>query len=251
MAMLKIKFAYTMPLILVALLIYAGCSQEKSDSPYKGKNVVRMQITKPVKETKKEEDVRKDIADIVEKDIDQRINQETIKADNPPAVEANEYVTEEGDTLSGISGKANINNNPLKWTFLYRNNTEALSLIKGKVNLYEIPLTAGIRLKITSPEENKKNLNTRPRAYYTVNVLSSPSLDELGPNAVKLIETGYYVYIASAIVRDKTYYRLRAGFYKTRSETDKEGEKIKGLLNITDVWTAKIDDAEFSDFGGY
>jgi hypothetical protein len=68
---------------------------------------------------------------------------------------------------------------------------------------------------------------------------------------VKLIEAGYYVYIANAIVRDKAYYRVRAGFYKTRSETDIEGEKIKKLLNISDVWTAKIDDAEFSEFGGY
>jgi hypothetical protein len=90
-----------------------------------------------------------------------------------------------------------------------------------------------------------------PRAYYTVNALSSPSLEEVGPHAVKLIEAGYYVYIANAIVRDKAYYRLRAGFYKTRSETDMEGERIKKLLNISDVWTAKIDDAEFSEFGGY
>ena len=245
------KIAYTIPLILVTLLFYSGCSQEESDDPYKGKNVVRMPITKPAKEVKTEEDIKKEIADIVEKDIDQRINQETVKADNPPAVETNEYVTEEGDTLSGISGKANINNNPLKWTLLYRNNAEALSSIRGKANLYEIPLTAGIRLKITSPEEKKKNLDAQPRAYYTVNVLSSPSLEELGPQAVKLIEAGYYVYMASAIVRDKTYYRLRTGFYNTRSEADKEGDQIKKLLNITDVWTAKIDDAEFSDFGGY
>lgn len=245
------KFAYTILLILVTLLLYSGCSQEKSDDPYKGKNVIRMKITKPAKDIKAEEDIQKEIADIVEKDIDQRINQETIKADNLPAVETNEYVTEEGDTLSGISGKASINNNPLKWTFLYRNNAEALSSIRGKKNLYEIAIPAGIRLKLTSPEEKKQNLDGMPKAYYTVNALSSPSLEELGPQAVKLIDAGYYVYIANAIVRDKTYYRLRTGFYNTRSEADKEGEQIKKLLNITDVWTAKIDDAEFSDFGGY
>ncbi len=250
MAVSKIKFAYTMPLILVTLLFIAGCSQEEPDT-YQGKNVVRMKITKPDKEIKKEEDIQKEIADIVEKDIDQRINQETVQADILPAVETGEYVTEEGDTLTTISGKDNINNNPLKWTFLYRNNAEALSSIKGKGNLYERPIPAGIRLKITSPEEKKKNLEGMSKAYYTVNALSSPSLEELGPHAVKLLEAGYYAYIASAIVRDKAYYRLRVGFYKTRSETDMEGEKIKKLLNITDVWTAKIDDAEFSDFGGY
>jgi hypothetical protein len=250
MAGTKMKIAYTILLVLVTLLFYSGCSQEEPDN-YQGKNVVRMKITKPAKETKSEEDIKKEIADIVEKDIDQRINQETVKADNPPAVETMEYLTEEGETLSGISGKANINNNPLKWTFLYRNNSEVLSSIRSKANLYEIPLSAGIRLKITSPEDIKKNLDERPKAYYTVNVLSSPSLEELGPNAVKLIEAGYYVYMASAIVRDKTYYRLRTGFYNTRSEADKEGDQIKKLLNITDIWTAKIDDVEFSDFGGY
>ncbi|NLD35684.1 MAG: hypothetical protein GX654_02330 [Desulfatiglans sp.] len=244
------KFAYTMPLILGTLLFFSGCSQEEPDNN-QGKNVVRMKITKPTKDIKTEKDVNIGIADIVQKDIDQRINQETVQVDVLPATETGEYVTEEGDTLSGISGRANINNNPLKWTFLYRNNVEALSSIKGKGNLYERPLPAGIRLKITSPEEKNKNLDAMQKAYYTVNALSSPSLEEVGPHAVKLIEAGYYVYIANVIVREKAYYRLRAGFYKTRSETGIEGEKIKKILNITDIWTAKIDDAEFSEFGGY
>lgn len=251
MAVPKIKFAYTMPLILVTLLFYSGCSQEKSDDSYQGKNVVRMKITKPAKDIKAEKDVKKEITDIVDIDIDQSINHETIKADTLPDTETGEYVTEEGDTLSAISGKASINNNPLKWTFLYRNNIEALASIRGKRNLYERPLSVGIRLKITSPEEKKRNLDEIQKANYTVNALSSPSLEEVGPHAVKLIEAGYYVYIANAIVRDKAYYRLRAGFYKTRSETDMEGEKIKKILNISDIWTAKIDDAEFSEFGGY
>jgi hypothetical protein len=152
-----------------------------------------MKITKPTKDIKTEKDVNIGIADIVQKDIDQRINQETVQVDVLPATETGEYVTEEGDTLSGISGRANINNNPLKWTFLYRNNVEALSSIKGKGNLYERPLPAGIRLKITSPEEKNKNLDAMQKAYYTVNALSSPSLEEVGPHAVKLIEAGYYV----------------------------------------------------------
>ncbi len=249
MAVSKTKNIYLMPLILGVLLLYSGCSQEEPDN-YQGKNVVRMKITKPARDIKTEEDINKEITDIVEKDLDQRIIQEAVKVDTP-LEETGEYVTAEGDTLSGISGKADINNNPLKWTFLYRNNAEALSSIKGKGNLYEISHPAVIRIKITSPEEKKKNLETIPRGYYTVNALSSPSLEEIGPHAVKLLEAGYYAYIANATVRDKNYYRLRTGFYNTRSEADKEGEQIKKLLNITDVWTAKIDDMEFSDFGGY
>jgi hypothetical protein len=250
MAVSKMKFAYTILSILATLLLCAGCSQDKPVNN-ENKNVVRMKISKPAKEIKGDKDIKNEIAGIVDKDIDQGINQEAVQADIQPLIETDEYVTEEGETLSAISGRANINNDPLKWTFIYRNNLDALASIRGKGRLYEIPLSAGTRLKITSPEEKKQNLDRMPRAYYTVNALSSPSLEEVGPHAVKLIEAGYYVYIANAIVRDKAYYRLRAGFYKTRSETDMEGERIKKLLNISDVWTAKIDDAEFSEFGGY
>ncbi len=175
MAMSKMKFAYTMFLILVTLLFFSGCSQDKPENP-PVKNIVRMKITKPAKEERSNEDIQNEIVGIADKDIGQNINQEpeAVKADNLPAVETMEYVTKGGETLSEISGKANINNNPLKWTFLYRNNIEALSSIRGKGNLYAIPLAAGIRLKITSPEEKKKNLDGLPRANYTVNALSSP-----------------------------------------------------------------------------
>jgi hypothetical protein len=75
-----------------------------------------MKITKPAKEERSNEDIQNEIVGIADKDIGQNINQEpeAVKADNLPAVETMEYVTKGGETLSEISGKANINNNPLK-----------------------------------------------------------------------------------------------------------------------------------------
>ena len=245
----KMKFACTIPVILAALLFYSGCSQDKPDN-YQGKNVARMRITKPAKEVKAEKDAAEEAAGSAGQAVDQEIEQEIIITESPPESKRDVYVTEKGETLLDISGKAEIHNNPLKWTFLYRNNIEALSSIKGRAKPYETPLPEGTSLKITPPDKRKENLEQEQGAYYTVNALSSPSLDEVGPHCVKLIDAGYYAYITTAVVHDRAYYRLRTGFYKTRAEADVEGGKIKKILNISDIWTAKIDDAEFSDHGG-
>ncbi len=244
------KFAYTMLFILVTLLLVSGCSEETPEV-YENKTVVRKTIKKPVKKTNDWEETKKEIADIVSKDIDQRIKQETIKEPVPPAEEVNIYITKEGDTLSGISGKADIYNNPLKWPLLYRDNPEALSPVKDKNNLFETSLPAGIKLKIIPEEEVKKNLENRAGNYYVANIISSPYMKEIAPQIIKLTDAGYFVYIASTTIDDKEWYRIRAGFYKTRSEASKEGDKIKADLNIRDIWTAKIGNEEFHEFGGY
>ena len=244
------RFAYTKLFILVTLLLVSGCSREAPGN-HQSKNVVRRAIKKPVQQIKDREESRKEITDIIEKDITGRINQETIKKQAPPEQDKNIYLTKEGETLLEISGKANIYNNPLKWPFLYRDNAETLSSIKDKDNIYEASLPAGLRLKILSREEIKKNLEKRPPYYFTVNVMSSPYMKEIAPQVVKLIGEGYYAYISSAVVDDRQWYRLRTGFYKTRSEASSAGDKIKTYLNISDIWTAKIGDEEFHDFGGY
>ena len=242
------KFAYTKLLFLVALLIVSGCSGEEPDN-YKMKNVVRKAIQKPAGETKDLEETKKEIADIVDKDIGKRINQETIKKQSFPQQDDTIYITKEGDTLSDISGK--VYNDPLKWPFLYRDNPEVLSSIKDRGNLNDEVLTPGIRLKITSPAEIETNLEDRPRNYFTVNVISSPYMKEITPQVVKLLDEGYYAYISNAMVDGKKWYRLRTGFYNTRSEANREGDEIKTHIHIPDIWAAKIGDEEFSEFGGY
>lgn len=245
------KFAYAKLLILVTLLFLSGCSGE-DPGYYQSKNVVRKRVNKPPEEIKKREVSVEETAGIVSKDAEQEIFQETVKA---PAVltehETNIYVTKEGDTLSGISAKTHVYDNPMKWPLLYRDNPEALSSIKDKEYLYDIVLPAGMRLKITSPEEKKKTLEKTQAKNFTVNVISTPYIEELAPHVTKLIDEGYFIYISSTMVDNRKYYRLRIGFYTTRAEANSEGDKIKKLLNITDTWTAKISDEEFLDFGGY
>jgi hypothetical protein len=240
-----------MRLFLVTLVLVSGCSEEKPENHKKIKNVVRKSIQKPVKKTQIPEETKKEITDIVAKDIDQRIKQETIKEQAPPVEETNIYITKEGDTLSGISGKAGVYNNPFKWPLLYRDNPKALSSIKDKDNLYKASLPAGIRFKIIPDEEVEKNLENRVGINYAANLISSPHMKEIAPQVVKLIDEGYFVYISSTMIDGKKWYRLRAGFYKTRSGANKAGDEIKNHLNIPDIWTAQVGNEEFHDFGGY
>ena len=244
------RFAYTKLFILVTLLLVSGCSREAPDN-YQGKNVVRKAIKKPAVKINDREESRKEITKIVEKDIADRINKETVKEQAPPEQDKNIYITKGGETLLDISGKANIYNNPLKWPFLYRDNAEILSSIKDKDDLYEAGLPAGLRLKIIPQQEIKKTLEKRPPYYFTVNVMSSPYMKEIAPQIVKLIDEGYYAYLSSAVVDGRQWYRLRTGFYKTSSEASSAGDKIITYLNISDIWTVKIGDEEFHDFGGY
>ena len=248
------KFAYAILSILVTLFLVSGCSEDKPDNNESKKvvrNVVRKTIQKPVRKTQNWEETRKEITDIVNKDIDERIKQETIKGQPLPVEEPNIYVSKKGDTLLSISGKTDIYNNSLKWTLLYRDNPEALSSIKNKDNLYEESLPAGIKLKIFPEEEMEKNLEDRPRNYYVANLISSPYMKEIAPQVAKLLDAGYFVYISSTMIDGKEWYRLRAGFFKTRSEANREGDKIKKHLKIPDIWTAKIGNEEFGNFGGY
>ncbi|MBN2417745.1 MAG: hypothetical protein JXL81_00030 [Deltaproteobacteria bacterium] len=247
------KSAYTMLFILVALfLVLSGCSEEKPDN-YENKNVVRKVIQKPVMSAGAPEDTGKEIIDISKQNTDNITAEEVTEQPVPvvPVQEEKTYVTEEGDTLSGISAKTDIYNNPLKWPLLYRDNPEAFSFINDKANLSDTGLPAGIRLKIMSEEEMKKNLENRAGSHYVANIISSPNIKEIASQVVRLIDAGYFVYISSAMVDDREWYRLRTEFYKTRSEANKVGEEIRTHLNIPDIWTVKIGDEEFHEFGGY
>jgi hypothetical protein len=185
------------------------------------------------------------------KNIDRGARQEKVEKQDNPVGKINIYVTKRGDTLLAIAGKADIYNNPLKWPLLYRDNPKALSSLKGKDNFYIESLPAGIKFKITSEKEMEKNLENRPARYYVANLISSPYMKEIAPLVVKLIDAGFYAYISSTMIDGREWYRLRAGFYKTRSEANSEGDNIKKHLKIPDIWTAKANEEEYQDFGGY
>ena len=45
--------------------------------------------------------------------------------------------------------------------------------------------------------------------------------------------------------------RLRVGFFKTKAEVEREGEKIKHILGLKDAWNVRISESEMREFGGY
>jgi hypothetical protein len=45
--------------------------------------------------------------------------------------------------------------------------------------------------------------------------------------------------------------RLRVGFFKSRSEADEVGKKIKGQLNFQDSWSTKADQEEYEEVAGF
>ena len=272
------KVACTMFIILVTLFFVSGCYEEKPGTNG-SKNVVRKAIEKPVGKTRAREETKKETVAVVNKDsensghqespvsqdiagvtnqespeiknIDRGARQEKVEKQENPVGKINIYVTKRGDTLLAIAGKADIYNNPLKWPLLYRDNPKALSSLKGKDNFYIESLPAGIKFKITSEKEMEKNLENRPARYYVANLISSPYMKEIAPLVVKLIDAGFYAYISSTMIDGREWYRLRAGFYKTRSEANSEGDNIKKHLKIPDIWTAKANEEEYQDFGGY
>ena len=274
------KFAYTVLFILVTQFLVSGCSEDKSAN-YENKNVdkkvaknvVRKAIQKPVKTTEPQKEPQKEVTETLKTDPGKVTKQETVKEKVLPvhedkkeevkpvqetkkedliqAQKENIYITKEGDTLSGISGRSDIYDTPLKWPLLYRDNPDVLSKIKDKKNIYEASLPAGLKLKIISTEEVEKNLEDRSGYYYVANLISSPSMKEIAPQVVKLIDAGYFVYITSAVVDDREWYRVRAGFYQSRTDANNEGDKIGEQLHIPDIWTVKIGDIEFHTYAGY
>jgi hypothetical protein len=68
---------------------------------------------------------------------------------------------------------------------------------------------------------------------------------------VALVKEGYPVYIVRANVQGKDYMRLRVGFFKSRSEADEVGKKIKGQLNFQDSWSTKPDKEEYEEVAGF
>ncbi len=242
------KFLCTMLFILVALFFIPGCSSEEPDN-YEVKNVVRKAVKKPPKTADIHEETKKEISSLIEKDIDKRISQETLKNQALSTHKSDIYETEEGDTLMSVSGKNDIYGNPLKWPLLYRDNPEEFFRNKDESSLFETSLSAGMKLKI-SPH-NKAELTGNDTTVYVINIVSSPHMKKLAPLVVKLIDDGYYVYLTETMLQGDKWYRLRAGFYRTRSEAERAGEKLKKILRIKDTWTTKIENEEFLDFGGY
>jgi hypothetical protein len=247
------KYAYT--IILVALIITAGCSSEENTDPPEIKTSVRQAIKLPASSNSGKPDspaAAEELSKTKPGDIKNRsrIPDADIKQVKPEKKEG-QYIVREGDSLPGIANKKDIYNSHLKWTILYRDNRKVLAGYKAKKDFPDTRLSSGMILKFITDYDFKKNLQGRSINLYVVNILSSPDMEKIISHTVKLIDNNYFTYITGVKVNEKNWYRLRVGFFPTRADAREAGQKIKELLGIPEIWAAEIEDDEFREFGGY
>ncbi len=247
---------------LTAFLLYAGCSREEPP-PVKSTKVVR-----PIKRPspKKAEAL---VTEREEKAKDEAKEAEEVKtaavekgAATPPGKEARQkekagkkvagyYIVKEGESLSGIASRGDVYGDPLKWPFLCRRNLDKLAKLPLGNLLPDSKLPEGLRLKIVSLDEVRENLRARHQKLWVVNVVSTTTNERINPFAVNLITNGYLVYITRVKVKGRDWTRLRVGFFKDRTDADRQGERIMAMLNLTDSWVTKVEKEELEEFGGY
>jgi len=161
------------------------------------------------------------------------------------------YIAKKGDSLSSIAAREDVYGDPLKWPILYRLNMDKLGKLQLGGSLPDGEVPEGLRLTILSPDEVTENLKRIAHNVWVVSVLSGTTDQEIIPAAIRLVRNGYPAYITRVKVKAKDWMRLRVGFFKNRTDADKEGKKIMSMLNLHDSWITKVGKQELEEFGGY
>ena len=234
---------------LTAFLLCGGCSREEPP-PVKETKVVKP-IKRPAPE--KAKPLLTDRDEGAKDEARERGEVRTAAVEKETAVEefTGYYIVKKGESLSDIASREDVYGDPLKWPFLYRRNLDKLSKLPLGELLPESDLPEGLRLKIVSPDEVRQNLRARRHKLWIVNVVSTTTNERINPFAVNLITNGYPVYITHAKVKGKDWIRLRVGFFKDRTEADRQGRRIMTMLNLADCWVTKVGPKELEEFGGY
>lgn len=249
---------------LTLFLCCGGCSREEPPQPPAKKIMVVKPIKRPAPENAKplltgvEEKAKTDVeeggevktAAVEEKEL--KIP-ETGEMEKKPAMgeETGYYIVKKGESLSGISAREDVCEDPLKWPILYRINLDKFANLQSGKDFPDRELPEGVRLKIILPDEVKENLKNRLHNVWAINVLSTTTNVEIIPVAIRLIQNGYPVYITRTKVKGKDWMRLRVGFFKNKTIAETEGKKIMTMLNLADSWITKVGKKEFKEFGGY
>ncbi len=251
------RLALIISFILAALMIASGCSKEEEEPVITADStsVIRRPIEKPGPATSEKTDSVKIIDESATAKPDELKSQVKVsdagKEKIEPRIKEGDYVVLKGDSLSKIADRKNVYNSFLKWPILYRDNRKLLTKYKAGPDLPDIELSPGIVLKFITESDFQNNLREQPENRYVANVLSSPDMKKIVPVAVRLIDEGYFTYLTEIKVNGADWYRLRIGFFRTKSEAQETGRKIKGLLGINEIWATEIGDDEFREFGGY
>jgi hypothetical protein len=171
--------------------------------------------------------------------------------EKPPQDEVGYHTVRKGESLASIAGLQRTYSDPLKWPVVFRLNLEKLGDLPGGEDFPERALPEGMKLRIVTPEEAKKNVRNQAGKDWVINVLSSTSKEEIALAAVVLAKKGYPIYITQSRVKGKEWMRLRVGFFESKRDADALGEKIQDLMNLGDPWITKANQAEFKEFGGF
>ena len=161
------------------------------------------------------------------------------------------YIVKKGESLATIAAREDVYGDALKWPILYRLNMDRLGALESSDGLPHGEAPEGLRLRILSPDEIKENLTKLGQKAWVASVLSGTTDREIIPAAITLMRNGYSVYIIRAKVGERDWMRLRAGFFKDRTDADTEAKKIRSLLNVHDSWITNVGKQELEEFGGY
>lgn len=247
---------------MVIFILGTGCSKEEEAPPPAKKQKIVKPIIKPPPEARKNPGVdkgpgpgAKKVPEAMSpagieaglKTPEPNITGKRAESDKEPGI----YLVKKGESLSSISGQADVYGNPLNWPILYRHNLDRLASEKTEAGLPDKIIRKNVRLKIITPEEVRKNLKERADKFWVINIISTTTGKEVVPSAIRLIKGGYPVYITRARVKGKSYQRLRVGFFKNQAEAAAAGKKIMSLLNTTEFWPVKIGKNEHEAFAGY
>ena len=255
---MKLVMAVIFTCIMI-IHLYSGCSKEEINENSEQATVIKQAIPKKPKgisesqikigEPKREASMQMEATIKDEKAIEGSKAAEN--KDQKGKEEKGYYIVNKGESLRDIAGKSDIMGDPLKWPVIFRLNMDELNKMKNGENLPTRELSEGIRLKIYTHEEQENLIKSRENNYWVVNVLSAKTDKEIVPSVLKLIKIGYPAYISRVKIKGEDWMRLRVGFYNDRDEAKKEGNKIMNQLKLPDIWTTKVDKAEFDEFGKY
>jgi hypothetical protein len=248
---------------LTLVLLCVTCSREEPAPPPAQKTRIRKPIKMPPPEKAKtsiagEEKARteaKEAGEVKIAAIEERALEmpETDVGEEETEMEEmiGFYIAKKGDSLSSIAAREDVYGDLLKWPILYRLNMDKLGKLQLGEGLPDGEIPDGLRLRILSPSEVTENLKRIVHNVWAVSVLSSTTDQEIISAAIRLIRNGYPAYITRAKVKGKDWMRLRVGFFKNRTDADKEGKKIMSMLNLHDSWITEVGKEELEEFGGY
>jgi hypothetical protein len=230
--------------ITISLALFFWMEEPKEKQNKRGKQMVVARIKKQIRTKSSGKKKREKQTQLVKR---------TEKEGNLGAHKENEghYRVRKGDSLYRIAGRKAVYGDSLKWTSLFRHNSERFSDMEVTEDFPHKMLPQGIELRFVTAEEAEKNLSKFGNDAWVVNVLSSNSSEGVVVPAIALMKKGLPVYIDRAKVKGKSWIRLRVGFFRNRQAADSASRKILSILNVKAAWVTKAQNEELRKFGGY